>query len=455
MMRTMKKTLCGLLACLMLAMSGCGGKTAAPAQQGDAGASMDNGTRETANANVNPDAGTAAEFTPALDPQTECAISIVGHYSNFESLENAFNRFARYYPNVELSYTALDSYNKTIALALAGDEAPDIFFVYPWMAGNEAYQTLFDAAEDLSDASLGIDLACIRQGILYTDAEGRVPYVPIFDSTYGMLVNEDIFEKENLSVPKTYSELLSACDALQKAGYPSPMMGYSGFLTYPLYFPYFCARIRGDETAIRELNSLQPSAGEHMRGALELAADFMSRGYVDLELCDQMEDDYKAVILRFFEGDVPMMLASGSTVSGTEKRESLSEAFTAHPFRYSLQPVPSTEEGGYFLDTVSMAFAVNKNSKELDMTNEFMRFLIRTEELNQMAREKRMVTPCIDMSLDAVYTSFGELEQDRIIYISYLGLDDAPDTQVRKAGNKVSTGKMTVDDAIAAFGSLD
>ena len=434
MKRMAKRALCGALACLLLAMTACGGKTSGATQTEK---------QETQG------------FVPAMDPQTECAVKVVGHYSNFEALENAFNRFARYYPKVELTYATLDSYNQTIALALTGDEAPDIFFVYPWMVENEAYQPLFAAAEDLSDPSLRIDLSCIRQGILYRDAQGHVPYAPIYDSTYGMLVNEDIFEKEKLSVPKTYSELLSACEALQKAGYPSPMMGYSGFLSYPLYYPYFCAQLRENEAAVRELNEMRPSAGEYMRSALELADDFMSRGYVDLALCDELEDDYKAVILRFFEGDVPMMLASGSTVSGTEKRESLSEAFAAHPFRYSLYPVPSTEEGGYFLDTVSMAFAVNKNSKALDMANEFMRFLICTEELNQMAREKRMVTPCIDMSLDAVYTSFGALGQDRIIYISDLGLDDAPDTQVRRAGNRVSTGQLTVDQAVAAFGTIE
>ena len=58
------------------------------------------------------------------------------------------------------------------------------------------------------------------------------------------------------------------------------------------------------------------------RGALELVDDFMSRGYVDLDGCSQLENDYNAVIMRFFEGDVPMMMASANTVSGTEKRES-------------------------------------------------------------------------------------------------------------------------------------
>ena len=176
---------------------------------------------------------------------------------------------------------------------------------------------------------------------------------------------------------------------------------------------------------------------------------------MDLDSCNQLENDYNAVIMRFFEGDVPMMMASANTVSGTEKRESQSEAFTAHPFRYSYCPVPSTEKGGYFLNSVSIGFAVNRHSANLDMANEFMRFLITTDELNLMAQTKRMVTPCTDMSLDGVYASFGKIDEQRIINLSELGIADVPDTQVRKAGWLVSNGKMTVDEAIEAFGTLN
>jgi len=176
---------------------------------------------------------------------------------------------------------------------------------------------------------------------------------------------------------------------------------------------------------------------------------------VDLEASSQLEKDYDPVILRFFEGDVPMMLAKAGTVSGTQKRESKSEAFTAHPFRYSFRPVPSTEEGGYFLDVVSMGFAVNSNSKNLDLANEFMRFMVRSEELNRIAQAKRMVTTSSDMSLDAIYSAFGELSTDRIINPAKLGLIDAADAQVRRAGWQVSNGKLTVDEAVAAFGTLE
>ena len=89
------------------------------------------------------------------------------------------------------------------------------------------------------------------------------------------------------------------------------------------------------------------------------------------------------------------------------------------------------------------------------MANEFMRFLISTEELNQMAKAKRMVTPCIDMSLDSVYAPFGEQAADRFINITEMGLADSASSQVSKAGWQVSNGLMTVDEAIKAFGSIE
>ena len=181
----------------------------------------------------------------------------------------------------------------------------------------------------------------------------------------------------------------------------------------------------------------------------------MKQGYMDLEQCDKLENDYNAVIMRFFDGDVPMMMASGNTVSGTEKRENQSAAFTAAPFKYSFRPVPSTEEGGYFLDVVSMSFSVNKNSKNLDAANEFMRFLVCTEELNRITQAKRMVTPANDMSLDRIYSAFGELSTDRIIYDAHVGLSSTANNQVRLAGWRVANGQMSVDEAVAAYGTLN
>ncbi len=64
-----------------------------------------------------------------------------------------------------------------------------------------------------------------------------------------------------------------------------------------------------------------------------------------------------------------------------------------------------------------------------------------------------MVTPCKNMALDEIYSSFGDIKK-QIIYMYDLGLADGPDAQVRKAGAQITNGTMTVDEAIAAFGTF-
>ena len=432
-----KRRLPALILALAICFTGCSGKGTSKGKRDETG------------------------FVPRLDTNTSCSINIAGHYENFEALENEFNRFAKYYPNVQLKYTFMDGYSKAssgiLSTALSGSEAPDIFFTYPWMSDWDDYDVIKDASENLADPALDIDLSCIRPNLLTKDGSGSVLSVPVYTTTYGMLVNEDLFAKEKIAVPQTYEELLSACEAFKNAGYENPIMGYNkgSDLLYPMFYPYFCAQIEGNDAAVSAMNEMGSGSGEYMRSTLELVNDFMGHGYINLDNCNELENNYDAVIMRFFEGDVPMMLASGNTVSGTEKREAKSEAFIAGPFKYSFHPVPSTKDGGYFMNSVSIGFAVNKNSKNLDMANEFMRFLVSTEELNQMAMAKRMVTPCADMSLDSVYAPFQKLSTNRLINLSELGLSDEASSQVSRAGWQVSNGNMSVDDAIAAYGTLE
>ena len=129
-MNSVKRTLClALTLCLLLALPGC---TTGGQPQGYA----------------EPE---AKPYEPSLDPQTEGSVSVVGHYSNFEALESAFNRFEAFYPNVKMSYTYLDDYSNTVAAALTSEEAPDIFFMYPRMITGQTREDLLALAEDLSE----------------------------------------------------------------------------------------------------------------------------------------------------------------------------------------------------------------------------------------------------------------------------------------------------------------
>ncbi len=397
-------------------------------------------------------------FKPKLDQSTECKISIVGDYKNFEALEAEFDAFNEFYPNVELSYTYVDKYQDTIATVLDGNDAPNIFFSSRYMIGNSAYDSVFSHMENLADAKLGINLDCIRPSLLNPDSEGKVLMVPIFSTSYGMLVNNDLFAKEGLKVPTTLQELLDVCSAFHEKGYSSPMMGYSkknsACFTNTVAYPIFAGTLAQNPDKVALANQGDPQAGEFMRSSLEFLQKLINDGCINLEECDKIEDNYTKVILRFFEGDVPMMICTGDTVSGTKKRENESEAFKKNPFSYSFAPIPLTNQGGYFIDSPSIEFSVNKDCDNLDMTNEFMRFLIRTKELNEMASIKRLVTPTNDMSFQSIYAPFASMPKDYTFSPEVIGIKDSLSQQIRFAAYKVGRGELSIDEAVASYGTF-
>ena len=429
----MKKTICMFLALLMiLGLAACGSEKQAVT--------------------------TVEGFRPALESSVNCHISVVGGYDNFEALEAEFDRFNDYYPNVELVYTKVDDYSNMIGTVLNGNDAPDIYVNYSWMYGREQYKASIDHAENLADPALGLDLDCIRSNIILKTDDGRLPMVPVFSNTYGMLVNNSLFEKEGLSVPATYQELVAVCEAFREKGYANPMMGFSRKETTSLFtltvYPFFCGTVAHDADAVTKLNALDASAGEYMRPSLEKLVQFLNDGCVNLDACAEIENNYDAVILRFFEGDIPMMLCSGDAVSGTKKRESRSEAFIANPFTYTFAPVPMSDEGANFLDMPNLQFSVNKDSSNLEMANEFMRFLITPRELNEMAQNKGLISPTKDLSFNSMYAALGAVPEARILSPEVFGLTDDAVIQLRQAGYLVGTGAMTIDEAVAAYGSF-
>lgn len=92
---------------------------------------------------------------------------------------------------------------------------------------------------------------------------------------------------------------------------------------------------------------------------------------------------------------------------------------------YTFVEIPVSDEGGYFIDSPSVEFSVNKDCKNLDMTNEFMRFLFQPEELKNMAYLKGLISPTKDHTFGAVYDSFSEIPGERTFSPEELGVKDS------------------------------
>lgn len=398
-------------------------------------------------------AGSEKEFLPSLERDIKASIKVYGNYSNFEALEAEFDRFNQIYPNVVLNYAFLDNYNSAIIPAINSDEAPDIFFLFAWMIGWPKYEELFEIAENLAQPELNINLNCIYEENIYTSADGKKPMLPMYSQGYGMLVNEDLFNKEKLSVPQTIDELIDVCQKFRAAGYQSPMMGYydkdSGW-SDSISFPYAHYLVNDNPQTLEAINNFEPAAGQHLRPIYELIEELVGQGCIDPAYCKQeISDSYNKLILRFFEGDVPMMLVSSDVVSGTKKRELKSEHFQSFPFVYRMYPTPVTKEGGIFISNPGFSLAVNSKSNQLDVTNEFMRFLAQTKELNNLANIKRLIPVTKNFSSDDF---FAQMDKGVKVYANKSRILDEALIQIREDCYNIGNGNITVDQAVEAYG---
>ena len=404
----------------------------------------------------NASGGSSDEFVPSLDTNTECNIKVVGDYDSFPELLDEFKEFRKYYPNVHLSYSPVSSkeYKDKIATILEGDK-PNIFFSSTWMLESDKYETIVSHMEDLSDPNLKINLSCIRPGLI---KGGNNLMVPLFSRSYGMLVNNDLFKKEGLNVPSNLSELLTVCNAFKEKEYKSPMMGYSleapNSLMNTIAYPAVVAALANNPAAIELANDLDPTAGTYTLNALSVVEQLAESGAFSVTECNKITDNYNQVLLRFLEGDVPMMICADDTPSGVKKREERSEAFIEHPFTYSYAPIPVGANGGYFIDNPSKLLSVNKYCDNLEMTNEFMRFLVSTKQLNSLATKKNLISSTKEISFDSIYAPFGKVPAERTFSPEGLGFKDTIKVQVRKAAYKVGIGELSAEEAAAQYGSF-
>ena len=395
-------------------------------------------------------------FKPALDTNTTANISIQGHYDNFEAIDEQIDTFKSFYPNVTIKYDKVDNYTKETVInnLFLGDNAPDIYFVNNSWENDSRYAKLMENAEDLSAKETGIDISNVREGLIYKDKENHVPFVPIFTNAFGMIVNEELFSKNHLKIPKTYQDLISVCNSFKDLGYDSPVMSYKGSI-FSLYFPHFMGNIAKDKDGVKALNDMDENAGEKIRSSLELASDFLSYEFIDKEKCIEeiAKDNTDSICYRIYEGDVPIIFTEVNRLSGSNKREAKSEAYQAHSFPYSFQPIPTFDKGGYYYNTLTLSFAVNKESKNLKMTNEFMRFLIRSDSLNKMSANKRQISPAKVLGDDKLFNSFKDvLNNNQVVYNYEIGLSTEADIQVRKTFDAFLNG-ASIDEAIHDYGT--
>ncbi|QJC50984.1 extracellular solute-binding protein [Paenibacillus albicereus] len=381
-MKRWSKALLPVLA-LGLAVAGCGGSG-----NGNGGADAGGAANEAA------DAGGAAE--PAK--KVELTLwSFEARDPHKTINQKAIEKFNAEHPNIKLKAEFFDdeSFKQKIKVAMAGNRMPDLFTYW----SGDQLRTLVDGgvAGDLTE-QLSADAAfkdsILPGGLESFSYDGKNYAVPLAMNAVMIYYNKEIFEKNGLQPPATWSDLETAVQKLNEAKVIP--IAVAGKDRWPVlhWFSYLAQRIGGDEpfqaAAAGTSDFTDPSFIEAGQKLSKLAA--ADKGFVN----GFLGLDYGAAEALFTQGKAAMYMQGDWAVAGFVK----DDAFAA---KVGFVPFP-TAEGGKSDQTTfqgGFGFGYAMSSKaDKAAAYEAIKFLSSPQTRSEISEQAGTIQPFKDVQLD-------------------------------------------------------
>lgn len=204
----MKRKLLGILLCTAMTASmlaGCGSKPA-NGESREAAAPADSG-EETAGATAGAAAGAAEESAGGK------TVVRMSYWNSEDTMSAMLDYLAEAVPDVEIEYLFIDNsnYDTIVDTQLSAEEGPDIICESPGSALKHArlgyLASLDDLAGKYSDAGTSV--------YAYGGSVYALPGISWFE---GIFYNKQLFEDNNIELPKTFDEYIAVCKQFQELG---------------------------------------------------------------------------------------------------------------------------------------------------------------------------------------------------------------------------------------------
>jgi raffinose/stachyose/melibiose transport system substrate-binding protein len=276
------------------------------------------------------------------------------------------------FPNITMEVQKLpdDQYNTSIKTKLAAGEAPDIFRIWPRMAGATNVVDMAKAGylADLSDLpfqqhiSLGAKEDMSNDGKIYAVAKGI--------DMLGTYYNKDLFEQAGITeVPSDWESFLEASQKLKDAGITPIVMGDKD----PWWIQFGLYQIAANTVYSTDKEfDLKLQAGETMLTdpkwveAIAMYKELYDKEYIANNTlgfggpqATQMFVDGKAAMVFDGTWDYPVLMAEGTV-----------------PFERGFFPLPGNETGEPVWQAVATAagWAVNANTEHMDAVEQVLNY---------------------------------------------------------------------------------
>lgn len=297
-------------------------------------------------------------------------------------LDVAAKAFKKLHPgvNVQLVESPSNTYQTTVRAQLAADHAPDVMFVWGGSGNAMATQTLAKAGllADLSARPWASKIGETANSLVsYQD---KIYALNTYENPTGVLYNTEMLQQLGVSVPKTFSALLTFCqDVAAKGIVPIALGNQTGYLNteVPLELantlvysqdPDFAKKITSGQVTWTDSGLWKTSLAKALQQYLQMrdakCFEPNSTGFSDQQ-ANQLVSSKKAL------GVDIIAPAIASVQKGNPN------------LKYDMFEIPATEnpEDTYLTVNTGAAYAVNKASTNLQTAIAFVDFLAEDAQL--------------------------------------------------------------------------
>ncbi|PHV69348.1 ABC transporter substrate-binding protein [Sporanaerobium hydrogeniformans] len=238
--------------------------------------------------------------------------------ASYNAVKTVIADFEKEYPNIKIKVdtTENEAYKTKIKAAAAANELPDVFSTW----GGGFSKPFIEAGRVLA-----ID-EYLEDGTKDRMVGGALANVTYGDKVYGMtfglscgafFMNEELFKANNIKIPETYDELITAVKAFKAVGITPMAVSGKDTWTIAMYFDAMALKAAGNDTIVKTLNKEGSFQDPAFLSAATKFAELVSLGAFPAGAAGLSKDESD---IDFLEGKIPMLF-NGSWTAGTVYRE--------------------------------------------------------------------------------------------------------------------------------------
>jgi raffinose/stachyose/melibiose transport system substrate-binding protein len=300
------------------------------------------------------------------------------HVTGNPALEALLKEYEKVAPNVkiEASFAPVDDLQTSLRAQLGGGNAPDLFVVWPGNGSAMAVQQLAPTGvlADISDQEWISDVPENLRPLL---GDGGKSYIWAPGVTpIGAIYNKQVFKQAGVEPPKTWSEVLEACDKIKAAGkVPIALGNQTPWITQLI--PYAIA----PSTAFAEnpnlaqdmLDGKTSFSESGWRDVFERYLELNERGCFNESPNGTTFEQQQAMVAR---GDAGMAVQVANTATAIRDQAKKPGDIGMFPFPGSDSPDDLKIAAG-----VAAGVGANAKGKHLDEAKKFLEWLGKPENM--------------------------------------------------------------------------